>query len=75
MQFVTDQKGVSMRNLIRLTQVETDPRTMHLFKRSTYYGWFHRRKHSEIFVKIGGTVFIDVDRLDQLIEKGRGKAA
>jgi hypothetical protein len=41
------------------------------FKSSTYYKWAHLRKFPEIFVKIGGGLFIDLDAHNKLVEAGR----
>lgn len=38
---------------------------------STLYKWRHLRKHPKLFVKVGGALFIDLDRLDAIIEAGR----
>ena len=56
-----------MQNLIKVSQVRNLP-----FKRQTFYKWFHTGKHLEIFLKFGGSLFVDVDRLEQLIEASRG---
>jgi hypothetical protein len=42
-------------------------------KSSTLYKWFHIGKHTEIFVKLGGALYVDLDAFDLLIEKNRGK--
>jgi hypothetical protein len=39
---------------------------------SWFYKKHHTRKHPELFVKIGGALFIDLDALDALIEQSRG---
>jgi len=43
------------------------------FEPQTYYKWFHLGKHLEIFVKFGGSLFVDTDKLAELLEAGRGK--
>lgn len=43
-------------------------------KTPTLYKWWHTRKHPELFVKLGSALFVDLDRLDTLIEAGRGRA-
>jgi hypothetical protein len=55
-----------MQNLVRVSKAEGLP-----FKPQTFYKWFHLKKHPEIFVKFGGALFVDVDRLAQAIEKSR----
>jgi len=57
--------------LARLSKDQKDPRLP--FKNSTFYSWHHRRKHPEIFIKIGRSLFIDLRALDDLIEKSRVK--
>jgi hypothetical protein len=55
-----------MQNLVRVSKAEGLP-----FKRQTFYKFWHLKKHTEIFVKIEGSLFVDLDRLAQLIEKSR----
>lgn len=55
-----------MQNLVRVSKAEGLP-----FKPQTFYKWFHLGKYPEIFVKFGGSLFIDVDRLTQAIDKSR----
>ena len=40
-------------------------------KRSTLYKWKHQKRYPEIFIKIGGFLFVDLDALEQLFESGR----
>jgi hypothetical protein len=58
-----------MQNLVRLSRVA--PNTLPLSK-ATFYKMHHLKKNPQIFVKIGGALFLDIDALEQLIEKGRG---
>jgi hypothetical protein len=58
-----------MQNLVRVSKADGLP-----FKPQTFYKWFHLKKHPEIFVKFAGSLFVDVDRLTQAIEKSRPKA-
>jgi len=58
-----------MTELVRVSQAEKAGLP---FKSSTFYKWIHTRKHPEIFVKLGGAVFVDRNRLNQLIERSRG---
>lgn len=41
-------------------------------KSHTLYRWHHLKKHPEIFIKFGG-LFVDIDKLNELMERGRGK--
>ena len=60
-----------MSNLVRVSRVNDNPGFP--LRASTLYKWIHTRKHQEIFVRIGGSVNVDLDRLQALIEKGRLK--
>ena len=53
-------------NLVRISQAEGLP-----LKKSTLYKWKHLNKHPELFVKLGGAVFVDLTVLSELIERGR----
>ena len=55
-----------MENLVRLSKADDL-----LIKKSTLYKWSAKKTNSEIFIKLGGTVFVDLDRLEELIERGR----
>jgi hypothetical protein len=57
-----------MHNLVRVSKAEGL-----LFKPQTFYKWFHLKKHLEIFVKLSGSLFVDLDRLEQLIDASRGQ--
>jgi hypothetical protein len=57
--------------LARLSKKQQDPRLP--FENSTFYKWHHIKKHPEIFVKIGWSLFIDLRKLDELIERGRAE--
>jgi hypothetical protein len=58
-----------MQNLVRVSKAEGLP-----FKPQTFYKWFHLGKYPEIFVKFGGALFVDVERLAQVIDKSRPQA-
>ncbi|MFZ2631534.1 MAG: hypothetical protein WA081_09830 [Desulfosalsimonadaceae bacterium] len=45
------------------------------FSVSTLYKLHHRREHSNLFSKVGGTVFVDVKGLHGLIDQNAGEAA
>jgi len=55
-----------MQNLVRVCKADGL-----LFKPQTFYKWFHLGKYPEIFVKFGGALFVDLDRLAQEIDKSR----
>jgi hypothetical protein len=57
-----------MQNLVRVSKAEGLP-----FKSATFYKWHHTQKYAEIFVKLGGALFVDLDRLEQLINASRGQ--
>ena len=53
-------------NLLRLSKAECLP-----LKRATLYKWHHTRKYPQLFVKLCGAVFVDLQELDRIIEAGR----
>lgn len=57
-----------MQNLIRVSKADGLP-----FKPATFYKWHHVQKYPEIFVKISGSLFVDLDRLEELINASRGR--
>ncbi|MBM4272900.1 MAG: hypothetical protein FJ134_00325 [Deltaproteobacteria bacterium] len=61
-----------MKNLVRISEIPRLP-TKLPFKAQTFYKWFHTGKHLEIFVKISGALFLDLERLEQLIDASRGQ--
>ena len=60
-----------MANLLRLAKVNETPGFP--LRASTLYKWIHLRKHPELFVRLGGGVFVNLDKLDALIAKGGTK--
>lgn len=44
------------------------------FARSTFYKWRCLKKFPNLFCKIGGALFVDLNELEALAEAGRGKA-
>lgn len=60
-----------MQNLVRVSKVKRLPFKLP-FEPATFYKWFHLKKHLEIFVKLSGALFVDIDRLEQLIDASRG---
>jgi hypothetical protein len=61
-----------MEDLIRLSKADESALPL---KKSTLRKWKHLRKHPELFVTFGSTVFVDLQVLKQLIEAGRGSHA
>jgi hypothetical protein len=59
-----------MQNLMRVSKVQDLP-----LERSTLYKWHHTQRCPEIFVKLGGALFVELDRLEQLIDASRASAA
>ncbi|MGA8141171.1 MAG: hypothetical protein WB948_10830 [Desulfobaccales bacterium] len=53
-------------NLVRVSKADALP-----IKRSTLYKWNHLRKFPQLFLKVGGMLFVDLDVLDGVIEAGR----
>lgn len=62
-----------MGRLIRISKVKNDPNFP--LKAATLYKWRTLNRHPEIFTTLGGCVFVDLQRLNELIEANRGKAA
>jgi hypothetical protein len=60
-----------MTNLLRISKVNQTPGFP--LRASTCYKWLHTKKHPELFVRLGGAVFINVSKLDELIAKGGTK--
>jgi hypothetical protein len=61
-----------MQNLVRVSKIKGLPFKLPL-EPATFYKWFHMKKHPEIFVKLSGALFVDLDRLEKLVEASRGK--
>ena len=57
-----------MQNLVRISKVNAKPGFP--LRASTLYKWVHTRKHLDLFVRLGGAVFVNLDRFDELIENG-----
>jgi hypothetical protein len=56
-------------NLVRLVKADSLP-----LCKSTLYKWKHLGKFPELFVKLGGALFVDCDILQEIIEAERGKS-
>jgi hypothetical protein len=41
--------------------------------RATLYKWRTQKIHPNIFVRFAGRLFVDMDKLDEVMEAGRGK--
>ncbi len=41
------------------------------FKKSTHYKWHHCKKYPEIFLQLGRSLFIDIEKFWKLIESHR----
>jgi hypothetical protein len=59
-----------MQNLVRVSKANEKNLP---FKPATFYKWHHLKKFPELFVRISGSLFVDLDRLAALIEQGRGR--
>jgi hypothetical protein len=60
---------MSIQNLIRLSHIKNGQLPV---AKATLYKWRHLRKYPDLFVRLGGAVFLDTEFLERLIEAGRG---
>ena len=60
-------------NLLRISKVNDTPGFP--LRASTLYKWIHVRKHPELFVKLGGAVFVNLTKLDAFIASGGTRGA
>ena len=51
-----------MTNLLRVSRVNDRPDFP--LRASTLYKWIHTKKHQELFVRLGGGVYVNLDKLD-----------
>jgi hypothetical protein len=58
-----------MSNLIRIAKIKDMPDFP--LRPSTLYKWRTLRKHPELFVTLGGCVFLDMNKLNELIDQSR----
>lgn len=58
-----------MQNLVRVSKADGLP-----FKKQTFYKWWHLKKYPQIFIKLSGGLFIDIDALKRVMEEARGMA-
>ncbi len=57
-----------MTNLLRISKV--DERPGFPLKKSTLYKWLRCGKCPELFVRLGGAAYVNLDKLDELIRNG-----
>ncbi|NLI32227.1 MAG: hypothetical protein GX422_05510 [Deltaproteobacteria bacterium] len=57
-------------NLKRVSQIQPGES---VFTRSTFYKIKHLGRYPNLFVKVGKSLFVDLDQLDRIIESGRVK--
>ncbi len=60
-------------NLLRVSKVNDTPGFP--LRASTLYKWIHTRKHPELFVRLGGAVFVNLTKLDAFISNGGTRGA
>jgi hypothetical protein len=60
-----------MKNLVRLSKINKTPNFP--IRSATAYKWHHVKRFPGLFIKLGGAIFIDVDKLDELLEQGRDR--
>jgi hypothetical protein len=56
-------------NLVKVSQADKAGLP---FRPATFYSWHHTGRNAEIFIK-EGSLFVDVDRLNALLESRRRK--
>jgi hypothetical protein len=59
-----------MQNVVRVSKAKAKDLP---FEAATFYKWHHLGKFPEIFIKVGGSLFVDLDRLEKTLEAGRGR--
>jgi hypothetical protein len=57
------------KNLLRISKADSL-----LVKKTTLYKWHHLKKFPQLFLKLSGFLFIDLDELEKLLESKSGKA-
>ena len=63
------KKGEAMSNLLAVKAIK--PGENFPFTKSWAYKQVHLQRHPGLFVKIGGSLFIDLSKFQELTEKGR----
>lgn len=56
-----------MQNLIRVSKWQDSA----IVAKATLYKWAHLRRYPGLFIKLGGSLFVDKDFLSQILEAGR----
>ncbi len=56
------------KKLIRVSQANENNLP---FRSSTLYGWMHRKKHLQLFRKVGKSLFVDLEELQKLMDSGK----
>lgn len=59
-----------MANLKRVSQVKPDELP---FRKSTLYKLRHLKRYPGLFIKVGSSLFVDLEQLERVIEAGRLK--
>ena len=59
-----------MQNLVRVSKANIEKLPVRV---STLYKWKHLKKYPQLFIKVGGFLFVDVEALYKLFESGRQK--
>jgi hypothetical protein len=60
-------RGTPMKNnLVRLCKADSLP-----LCKSTLYKWRHLKKFPQLFIKLGGALFVDLNALEEIIEASR----
>jgi hypothetical protein len=57
------------KNLLRVSKADYLP-----IRKSTLYKWHHLGKFSQIFIKLSGMLFVDLDEFNKLLDSNRSKA-
>jgi hypothetical protein len=57
-----------MTRLLRLSKIDETPGMP--IRKSTAYKWHHIGRFPQLFVKIGGCVCLNLDKLDEFISNG-----
>lgn len=57
-----------MANLLRVSKANETPGFP--LRSSTLYKWLHTKRNPELFVRLGGAVYVNLDKLDAIVAKG-----
>lgn len=58
-----------MKNWVQISKLNTTPGSP--IRTATAYKWSHVNRFPEIFRRVGGKLFVDMDRLFELAEAGK----